>query len=123
DEPVHVREIDETLMEELQGTVGMHEARGELGGEGDDEFGEAEATDVNDTDQNVSAFLDQQQQPPPVEEVAPARPTWTMDIYVGNDMDTLEWEIPEEQLPDDAGAAAGASAVKSAVQWMFDPAG
>ncbi|QDU40734.1 hypothetical protein Mal4_50940 [Maioricimonas rarisocia] len=122
DEQVQISEIDETLMEELQGTVGMHESRGEFAGEGDDEFGESETTDVADADQDVSAFLDQQQQQaPPVEEVVQVKPTWTMDVYVGNDMNSHEWEIPEEQLQEEAGAAAGADALKSAVQWMFAP--
>lgn len=118
DEQVQISEIDETLMEELQGTVGTHGSSDTVfGGEGDDESGEAE---VADAEPDVSDFLDQQQAGP-VEEVEAPRPTWTMDIYVGNDTTTHEWEIPEEEQQQQDSAAAGAEALKSAVQWMFAP--
>lgn len=105
-------------MEELQGTVGTHGSSDTVfGGEGDDESGEAE---VADAEPDVSDFLDQQQAGP-VEEVEAPRPTWTMDIYVGNDTTTHEWEIPEEEQQQQDSAAAGAEALKSAVQWMFAP--
>lgn len=112
DQLVQVTEVDEKLLEELEGTVGMFEDRPlyEVTGQGAEpieEMAPEPAVTAAAPSSNVNGFLDRSGQTGsaaqstmtmamPVVSV-PAQPTWTMHVYQRNQAMPLQFAVPEEQ--------------------------
>jgi len=94
DELAQASEVNEKLMEELQGTVGSRDEEMSLYDHRDPEL-----ADQNSENPSVGQFLDQQGQatvPEPVSTpVAPAVPMWTVTVFNGNSQTPQQFEITE----------------------------
>jgi pilus assembly protein CpaB len=106
---VAVKAIDQDLLEELRGLPqggwdkvpgfgrGVQPLYGDLHGE----VNEMVTQNEPEPEPNVGEFLDQvaQESPPVAIAAAPEtpKPTWSMQIYVGNEARTQEFELPQEE--------------------------
>ncbi len=94
DELAQTKVIDEKLMEELQGTVGIR--NGDLGE--NEEFEDPEDFENQGDGQKLAGFLNENassKSSTPVVPAAPRNPTWTVNIYNGNSIAPQEFDIPE----------------------------
>ncbi|HWL10683.1 MAG TPA: Flp pilus assembly protein CpaB [Planctomicrobium sp.] len=90
DELAQTKDIDEKLMEELQGTVGIQENGMNL-------YGRRGALEETYGSQNVSQFLDENgpENTTPVSVVTPTNPKWTVDVYTGKNVVSQQFDIPD----------------------------
>lgn len=111
DEFVQIRDIDEDLLEELEGTIGINDNQplyderfvGELDGPGL----ELSETEIKKEPQSAAEFVaqvDTQPTTPPVPQqvaaVMPEKPQWTLHVYDGNQASQHHFEIQDEVLED-----------------------
>ncbi|SFJ17606.1 Flp pilus assembly protein CpaB [Planctomicrobium piriforme] len=88
DELAQTKDVDEKLMEELEGTVGLNDGEMPLYDRQNRGFVEEEPEP-----QSAQQFLDQTSaQPSPVAAV-PAQPMWTVQVYHGNEIVPHQFEL------------------------------
>lgn len=95
DELAQTKAVDEKLMEELEGTVGVHDNG--LGDNYDEEYGYNAEVGMAEQVQDPRQFLQETTSEVPTAEV-PSVPTWTVEIYSGNNVVPQQFELPEEAV-------------------------
>ena len=117
DEQVQVGSIDERLMEELSGTADRN-AQYAFGGYGNP------LEDGPSQQPQVSNFLSEQATPEPevkeepqveIAQVDPDKPMWKMQIFIGDELEEVQLELPEEEIPEDAGSTGDTGEATEAV--------
>lgn len=95
DELTQTKDVDEKLMEELEGTVGAHDGDMPLYGRRGNDFVDGE------TPRSASQFLDHMEQqaatPAPAVVQAPPANVWTIEIYNGNEAVPQHFELPNDK--------------------------
>lgn len=101
DQLVQAGEVDEALLEELQGTVGLYDDRPlyEMGSEGEFAAYEPETASVPEPASTPAAFLNSVAEPvappTPAPPVVAAQPGWTVQVFNGNQPEVQQFAITE----------------------------
>ncbi|WP_437229054.1 Flp pilus assembly protein CpaB [Planctomicrobium sp. SH661] len=96
DELAQTKDVDEKLMEELEGTVGIHDGDGSFYERGRSHEEEPQIAEA----QTPAQFLNETAEPATVAQM-PAKPMWTVEIYNGNESVPQQFELPPEKtLPE-----------------------
>lgn len=93
DELAQTKAVDEKLMEELEGTVGVHD--GGFDSYYDQESGYNSEVGLAETGQDPRQFLEETASEVPTVSERSA-PTWTVEIYSGNEVVPQQFELPVE---------------------------
>jgi len=99
DELAQTKAVDEKLMEELEGTVGIYDT----GIDGDFERGPGFASETGSVDQSQTAqqFLNETAATTtsaPVVAPKPLGAMWTVEVYNGNESTLTQFELPPEKV-------------------------
>ena len=116
DEFVQIKDIDEQLLEELEGTMGINERRdfdlfgGQYAFDVDD-VKEPEIEVVNDPEpvkvEELLSVVEEANESQPVAEPTPepavveTKPTWTIEVYNGNTSEAFQFEVEGESTEED----------------------
>jgi pilus assembly protein CpaB len=109
DEEVALKDIDNKLLEELQGPLGINQ--------GEPAYASGPGGPLLNDDGSLQEFLDGQPRPQQQVAVAAPRPTWKVQIYVGNEPKDTEFELPADAVTTDGGAVGG-SGLTGAFRWL-----